>query len=175
MRRSTKLLPRCFNIIYKAIHTSHLDIASPIFSLLQRFNVLLYTKSSNVELVDEARLELFCCDNKTICIENIPPTADALLQHMMQGEQPIRLVSGLQVKMHNQEGLHQNSVADLRWMQQEMGACLDYTANTQRRGCVRFVDTRFVDSRFVDFLCTSIAYSQPQTVLGGSGGGAPQF
>ena len=32
---------------------THLDIASPIF---QRFTVLLYTKSSNV---DEARLELF--------------------------------------------------------------------------------------------------------------------
>ena len=31
-------------------------------------------------------------------------------------------------------------------------------------GCVRFVDTRFVDSRFVDYLCTSIAYSWPQTV-----------
>ena len=38
---------------------------------------------------------------------NIPPTADALLQHTMQSEPPIRLVSGLQVKMYSKEGLHQ--------------------------------------------------------------------
>ena len=44
---------------------------------------------------------------KTIRIENIPPIADALLQHTMQGEQPIKLVSGLQVKMHSKEVLHQ--------------------------------------------------------------------
>ena len=44
--------------------------------------------------VNEARLELFCRDNKTTCMENNPPTAEALLQHMLQGEQPSRLVSG---------------------------------------------------------------------------------
>ena len=83
-----------------------------LFILLQKFNVL-YTKSSNVELVDEARMELFCSDNKTVCMENIPPIADALLQRTMQGEQPIRLVFGLQVILHNKEGLYQNSVAGL--------------------------------------------------------------
>ena len=83
-----------------------LDIASPIFSLLKRFTVLLYTKKSYVELVDEARMELFCCDNKTICMKNILPTAYALLQHTMKGEQPIRLVSVVQVKMHSKEALH---------------------------------------------------------------------
>ena len=72
----------CFSDVSTAFNTiaskplTHLEIA-PIFSLLQRFTVLLYTKSSNVELVDEARMELFCHDNKTM--ENIPPTADALL------------------------------------------------------------------------------------------------
>ena len=58
---------------------THVDLASPIFSLLQRFTVLLYSKSSDIELLDEARMDLFCRDNKTM--ENIPPTADALLQH----------------------------------------------------------------------------------------------
>ena len=46
-------------------------------------------------------------DNKPYTWKNIPPIADALLQHTMQGEQPIRLVSGLQVKMHSKEVLHQ--------------------------------------------------------------------
>ena len=58
---------------------THLDTTSPIFSLLQRFTILLYSKSSNVELLDEARMELFCRDNKTM--ESIPPTSNALLQH----------------------------------------------------------------------------------------------
>ena len=56
-----------------------LNIESPIFNLLQRFTVLLCSKSSNLELVDETRMDLFCRLNKTM--ENIPPTADALLQH----------------------------------------------------------------------------------------------
>ena len=56
-----------------------LDILSPNFSLLQRFTVILYSKSSNIDLVDEARMEPFCRDNKSM--ENIPPTSDALLKH----------------------------------------------------------------------------------------------
>ena len=41
-------------------------------------------------------------------------------------------------------------------------------------GCVQFADTRFIDSRFVDYLCTSIAYSQPNS-LWGFWGRSPQF
>ena len=107
-----KLLPRCLhNQQYcNTKQFTHLDIASVIFSLLQRFTVLLYTKSINVELADEARMELFCHDNKTLSMENIPPVADALLhQHMMQGKQPIRLVSGLQVKNAQQRSLTPDS------------------------------------------------------------------
>ena len=58
---------------------TNLDLTSPIFTLLQRYTVVIYSKNSNVELVDEARMELFCQGNKTM--ENIPPTADCLLQH----------------------------------------------------------------------------------------------
>ena len=58
--------------------------------------------------------------SQTTCNENIPPTADALLQHTMQSEQPIRLMFGLQVKMHN---LYQNPGAGL-----EM--------NATRNGCL---------------------------------------
>ena len=79
---SLELLPRRISTAFTAIALNpftHLDISSPIFDLLQRFTVLLYSKSSNVELLDEARMELFCRDNKAM--ENIPPTADALLHH----------------------------------------------------------------------------------------------
>ena len=51
-------------------------------------------------------LELFCRDKKTICMKNIPPTVDAMLQYAMQ---PIKLhvVSVAQVKMHSKKVLHQ--------------------------------------------------------------------
>ena len=62
-----------------------LEILSPNFSLLQIFIVILYSKSSNIELIDEARMELFLFfrDNKSM--EKIPPTADALLQYKKRG------------------------------------------------------------------------------------------
>ena len=47
--------------------------------MLERYTVLLYNKSSTLEDVDEARMELFCRENKSM--ENILPTSDALLQH----------------------------------------------------------------------------------------------
>ena len=64
------------------------DAGSPTFRLLKRFTVVLYSKKSSTEFVDEARMESFCTDN--ITMENIPPTADALLQHEKQ--QPIKLL-----------------------------------------------------------------------------------
>ncbi len=42
------------------------------FSLLERFTVLLYDKSSVLKSVNEARLELFCKKNRSM--ENLPPT-----------------------------------------------------------------------------------------------------
>jgi len=49
------------------------------FRMLERYTILLYNKSSTLESVDEARMELFCRENRLM--ENIPPTSDALLQH----------------------------------------------------------------------------------------------
>ena len=49
-----------------------------------------------------------------------------------------------------------------------MDQFISWFLNHKAMGCVRFVDTRFVD-----FLCTSIPYSQPQTVLGGFWGAEP--
>ena len=50
------------------------------FKLLERYTVVLYDKSSNVENIDKARKILYCQKDKTI--ESIPPTQDALLQHI---------------------------------------------------------------------------------------------
>ncbi|KAJ8043846.1 hypothetical protein HOLleu_11123 [Holothuria leucospilota] len=50
-----------------------------LFKLLERFVVVLYDKTSNLESINEARRELFCQKNRPM--ENIPPTLDALLQH----------------------------------------------------------------------------------------------
>ena len=36
----------------------------PIFSLLERFVVIMYNKSSNLESVNKTRMELFCHRNK---------------------------------------------------------------------------------------------------------------
>ena len=55
------------------------DAATSHFRMLERYTVLLYNKSSTLEDVNEARMELFCRENKSM--ENIPPTSDALLQH----------------------------------------------------------------------------------------------
>ena len=55
------------------------DTETSHFQMLERYTVLLYNKSSMMEHVDEARMELFCQENKSM--ENIPPTSDALLQH----------------------------------------------------------------------------------------------
>ena len=57
-----------------------IEAESPNFILLQRFTILLYNKHSSAELVNEARQELFCRENKSM--ENIPPTSNALLQHI---------------------------------------------------------------------------------------------
>ena len=48
------------------------SLTSSHFLLLQRFTVLLYDKTSNLESVNEARLHLFC--KKSRSLENLPPT-----------------------------------------------------------------------------------------------------
>ena len=56
-----------------------LVLESPHYRLLERFTIVLYNKTSNLEDVDEARMELFCQRSRSM--ENIPPTRDALLHH----------------------------------------------------------------------------------------------
>ena len=48
--------------------------------LLERFTVILYDKTSYLDSVNEVRRELFCQKSRTM--DHIPPTQDALLQHM---------------------------------------------------------------------------------------------
>eukprot|EP00057_Strongylocentrotus_purpuratus_P020933 XP_011675407.1 PREDICTED: uncharacterized protein LOC100891484 [Strongylocentrotus purpuratus] len=56
------------------------DVSCEHFRHLERFTVLLYDITSNLLSVNEARRELFC--KKKRSLENIPPTQDALLQHI---------------------------------------------------------------------------------------------
>ena len=56
-----------------------LDNVSQYFQMLERFTIVLYNKTSELEDVDEPRMELFCHGNRTM--EKIPPTKAALLQH----------------------------------------------------------------------------------------------
>ena len=56
------------------------DVDARHFQLLERFTVILYDKTSNLQHVNEARKELFCQKGKTM--DRLPPTQDALLQHL---------------------------------------------------------------------------------------------
>ncbi|KAG0706016.1 hypothetical protein GWK47_024376 [Chionoecetes opilio] len=52
------------------------------FQLLERFTVIIYNKTSNLDSVNEARRELFSQKNRPM--EKIPPTQKALLQHTLR-------------------------------------------------------------------------------------------
>ena len=78
---SMELLSRCITaFVWIALNPfTQFDAGSLTFRLLERFTVVLYSNNNNTEFVDEARMKLFCRDNKTM--ENIPSTTDALLRH----------------------------------------------------------------------------------------------
>ena len=66
---------------YMALHPyTEVHVEAPHFQLLERFTVLMYDKTSDLEHVDQARKELFCQKGKTM--DKLPPTQDALLQHV---------------------------------------------------------------------------------------------
>lgn len=69
---------------------------------METFTVLLYNKSSGLENVDEARMEMFCHVDRTM--EKIPPTRAVFLQHV---QHYIKLVSGLLVNGQYRTGLVQ--------------------------------------------------------------------
>ncbi len=56
------------------------DVSEDDLTQLERFTVQLYSKSSQIPSVNEARMYLFSQKNRQI--ENIPPTQSALLQHI---------------------------------------------------------------------------------------------
>ena len=58
-----------------------LEISSPHFKLTERFTVALYDRTSTSDSVNKARRELFSQKNHSL--ENLPPTQDALLQHVL--------------------------------------------------------------------------------------------
>ena len=57
-----------------------ITIDSEMFKQLERFTVILYDKNCSEQNVNAARRELFSKKSKSL--ENIPPTKDALLQHI---------------------------------------------------------------------------------------------
>ena len=48
--------------------------------IIERFTVLLYDRTSSIATVNEARRDLFCRNSRQIA--NIPPTKEALTQHV---------------------------------------------------------------------------------------------
>ena len=66
--------------LYMANHPhTPLTIECEHFRLLERFCVVIYDKTSNLESVNEARKDLLCQKSRTM--ETIPPSQDARLQH----------------------------------------------------------------------------------------------
>ena len=57
-----------------------LDLEDEPFQKLERLTVILYDKTSPLSCVNETRRELFCQKNRAI--GKLPPTKDALLQHV---------------------------------------------------------------------------------------------
>ena len=56
------------------------SIPEEVMSTVERFTILLYNRTSSQLNIDEARLELFT--KKGRGMEQIPPTKDALVQHL---------------------------------------------------------------------------------------------
>ena len=58
------------------------DITEDEYRLIEKFVVVLYSRTCNAETVNAARRKLFAHENRTI--ENIPPTKAALYQHILR-------------------------------------------------------------------------------------------
>ena len=56
------------------------DVSDPVMSVLERFVVLLYDRTSDQVSVNNARKLLFT--NKSRSLENLPPTQVGLVQHI---------------------------------------------------------------------------------------------
>jgi hypothetical protein len=72
---------RVVDDIFKRLSTvTDSEVDDESFETLQRFVVIMYDQSSDLSTVNECRRILFTKKNRPI--DNIPPTADALLQHV---------------------------------------------------------------------------------------------
>ena len=60
----------------------HLDSDTEHFQRIERLVVVLFSKTCSLTSVNTAREELFCCKNRKM--DMIPPTQDALQQHVQQ-------------------------------------------------------------------------------------------
>ena len=58
-----------------------LNVVKDAMPILERFTVLLYSRSSNALTTNECRRELFCQGRS---IDNIPPTGAALWKHVLR-------------------------------------------------------------------------------------------
>ena len=67
--------------LYTVSNKPH-SIPDDTFAEIQRFVVLMYNRSSGHRKVNDARIDLFCKNSRSI--ENIPPTEDALFQHTLR-------------------------------------------------------------------------------------------
>lgn len=73
---------REIDCVWHRLCTGTFDIDEECLDLLQRFVILLYDKTSDLQDINECKRVLFTKKNRVI--ENIPPTADALTQHIKQ-------------------------------------------------------------------------------------------
>ena len=80
-----------------------LSVDSDHFKAIERLIVVLYDRTSPLNLVNDTRDELFCKKKRTT--ERVPPTQDALLS-MSEG-QFIKQELGVPVSKHSKTFLHQ--------------------------------------------------------------------
>ena len=58
------------------------QVPDDVMKVIERFVVLAYDRTSNATSVNAARQRLFCKNSRLV--ENIPPTSDALRQHVLR-------------------------------------------------------------------------------------------
>jgi len=65
--------------VLRALTMSSRDISAKHMSVIERFSILLYNKTSSLTSVNEARQELF--SKKSRIVDSISPTRTALVNH----------------------------------------------------------------------------------------------
>ena len=76
-----QVFPEVTDAFAKLSEHPSLDDVKEVFPVIERFRVLLYSRTSNALTTDEARRELFCAGRS---IDSIPPTSAALFKHVLR-------------------------------------------------------------------------------------------